>query len=322
MDNQPYIENDPEVKLSVILPIIFLLLVIGFIFNPKIKRDDVSVPSETVQKPFPTVILGAKAAYVYDVRTKTVLFVKNENVRLPLASLTKIMSALVALETSPSYGTVSVTGEALQAEGDSGLYKDEKWLLKSLLDFSLMTSSNDGMRAVALSLGALSRADASSEEIIDDYVREMNRRAGELDLKNTYFWNETGLDLSTDLMGRESEVKGGAYGTAKDVSMLLEYIITYHPELLEATKDSFKLFQSLDNNSHLAKNTNSIISDIPGLLASKTGFTDTAGGNLVIVFDPELGRPIIVSVLGSTGEGRFDDVRALVNAVMQYLNNN
>ncbi|OHA88985.1 MAG: hypothetical protein A3C70_00545 [Candidatus Zambryskibacteria bacterium RIFCSPHIGHO2_02_FULL_43_14] len=314
MNNHPLTDRSSEIRLFILLAVVLtLLLIVSFIFGLKVKREDISVPSKVASELFPTVIIRAKAVYIYDIRTKTVLFAKNENTRLPLASLAKVMSALVAEDLSPLYSTITVSEEALQAEGDSGFYKDEKWSLKDILDFSLITSSNDGMRAVALSLGALSKAEISPKEIINDFVGEINRKAGVLGLKNTYFWNETGLD--------ESDVKGGAYGTARDISLLLEYILTHHPALLAATKEATTRFQSLDNRLHMATNTNDLIAEIPGLLISKTGFTDIAGGNLTIVFDPELGRPIIISILGSTEEGRFEDVRILIAAVMEYISN-
>ena len=315
MDNQFSTVRNSEIRFFLILTVILLcLFAISFILSSKVERKDRSVPTQSASSSFPPVMIEAKAAYVYDVRTQTVLFAKNENTRLSLASLTKIMSALVAEDLSPRYGTITVNDEALRAEGDSGFYKDERWTLKDILDFSLLTSSNDGMRAVALSLGALERADVDSEEIINDFVGEMNDKARELGLKNTYFWNETGLD--------ESEMKGGAYGTAKDMSMLLEYILAHYPAFFDATQEVTTTFQSLDNHLHVAKNTNNVITEIPGLMASKTGFTDTAGGNLAFVFDPELGRPIVVVILGSTGEGRFEDARVLVDAVMKSISNN
>src|SRR3989338_671548 len=315
MNNQFFVTSKSEVRFFLILAVTLLfLLVTSFIFGLKVERKDRSVPTERASQPFPMVVLEAKAAYVYDVRTQTVLFAKNENTRMPLASLAKIMSALVAEDLSPLYGTVTINEEALQAEGDNGLFKDEKWTLKDILDFSLLTSSNDGMHAVALALGALEKAGANSKEIINDFVGEMNGKARELGLQNTYFWNETGLD--------ESDIKGGAYGTARDMSTLLEYILRHYPEMLEATRKATTTLLSLNNYPHVARNTNSIVAEIPGLLVSKTGLTNTAGGNLVIVFDPELGRPIIVSILGSTEGGRFEDARTLINAVMEYIKNN
>lgn len=317
MDKQFFTDRGAEVKFFATLTLLLLLmLVVSSIFGWKVGRRDFSVPSEAASRPFPEVSLEAKAAYVYDIRTGEVLFAKNENIRLPLASLTKIMSALVAWDLSPGQGVVTISAEALAAEGDNGLRRDEKWSLQNLLDFSLVTSSNDGMRAVALALGALSRANADAEEIISDFVREMNLKAGELDLKNTYFWNETGLDLPTQAG------KAGAYGTAKDMSTLLEYILVHHPMLFEATKEATTTLQSLDSYMHVATNTNSIVGLIPGLLVSKTGFTDTAGGNLAIVFDPGLGRPITVTILGSTEQGRFADVKNLIDATMAYISGN
>jgi D-alanyl-D-alanine carboxypeptidase (penicillin-binding protein 5/6) len=313
MLNQFFQKKESEIRFFFTLLIaLSLLLVSSHVLGSRVERGDVSTPTRSAANVFPVVEIEAKSAYVYDSRTKTVIFAKNENKRMPLASLTKVMAALVAKELSPDYSVVTVTRSALSIEGDSGLHADEKWTLGDLLDFSLVSSSNDGIHAVALSLGALTNASASEEEMVDDFVRQMNGKALELDLKNTYFWNETGLD--------ESEVKGGAYGTAKDMATLLEYILEREPGLLEATRNTETVIISLDSFEHVAKNTNALVSEIPGLLASKTGFTSTAGGNLVFAFDPELGRPIIISVLGSSAEGRFIDAKKLVAATLEYIN--
>ncbi|MDO8424245.1 MAG: serine hydrolase [bacterium] len=315
MPEKTFITRTAEIKFFVMLAMaLSLLLVSSYVLGSKVERGDASMPTEKAFVPFPTVTLKARATYVYDVRTQTILFALNENIRMPLASLTKLMSALVAQELSPDYGTVTISREALLAEGDSGLKPGERWSLKDLLDFSLVASSNDGIRAVALAFGALDRSDAGTDEILDDFVRQMNVKAAALDLKNTYFWNETGLD--------ESELKGGAYGTAKDMAVLLEHVINYYPGMLEATKASSVAISSLDGFTHTAENTNTLTSRIPGFLGSKTGFTNTAGGNLVLAFDPELGRPIIISILGSTEDGRFEDAETLINAVLEYLNQN
>ncbi len=277
------------------------------------------IPSENKQiiteaKPvFPKVSLEAKSAYVYDLRTGEAIFSLDSDKLLPLASLTKLMAALVASELSSDSQTVTVTSAALATYGDSGLQIQERWSLKNLLDFSLLTSSNDGIRSVALAMVALGRLD-DSEELETSFVKGMNDKATELGLTRTYFWNETGLD--------ESEVKGGAYGTAEDLTTLMAYIMHNEPSLLEATKEAQLLVSSLDQTVHLAKNTNLLVREIPGLLASKTGFTEMAGGNLVFVFDPELGRPIVVTVLGSSPQGRFADARKLIEGTLTYLKNN
>ncbi|MEK7194140.1 MAG: hypothetical protein AAB660_00430 [Patescibacteria group bacterium] len=257
--------------------------------------------------------IDAKSAYVYDVYTGKVLYAKNENIRLPLASLTKLMSALVAIEIVPEYGVVQITNEALITRGESGLVSGEHWILKDLLDFSLMTSANDGIRAIALALGSISSSTPDTELVIADFVEMMNAKAESLGMTGTYYLNDTGLD--------ESESRGGAYGSAFDQAKLVEYIIKNHPTLLSATKEISLNIASLDGILHVAHNTNTIAVLIPGLMVSKTGSTSLAGGNLIIVFDPEIGRPIIVSILGSTEEGRFNDALKLVGASIKSVEN-
>jgi D-alanyl-D-alanine carboxypeptidase len=272
------------------------------------------VPVSAPVRAFPAVALEAKAAYVYDLREGKALFAKNAEARLPLASVTKLMSAVVASDLAPDYDTVKVSPDALATYGDSGLAVGERWSLKNLLDFSLLTSSNDGIHAIALALAATNKANASEAEVVGDFVAKMNTKAQALGLANTYFLNETGLD--------ESETKNGAYGSAKDISTLFSYILTTRPELLEATRESAAVFVSLDQILHPGQNTNILVSDIPGVLGSKTGFTDLAGGNVVFAFDPELGHPIVIAVLGSTADGRFEDAKKLVDATMRYITEN
>ncbi len=286
------------------------LLASTIILGLRVERGDVSSPTETA-KAFPVVELEAKAAYVYDVVTGETLFSKEADKRLPLASLTKVMAALVATETLPPTGVVVVGSEALATYGDSGFSTNERWSLRDILDFSLITSSNDGMSAVAYALGSIAQAGTEPEEVREEFIRIMNDKASELGLHNTYFWNETGLD--------ESEQQGGAYGTASDMAMLLEYILANYPDLLNATKEATTTISSLDNIAHVAGNTNKVVYEIPGLLASKTGYTNTAGGNLVFAFDPEIGHPIVVSILGSSADGRFEDAKRLVDATLTYL---
>ena len=318
-DRIPFNKNS-EINLAVTLGVALALIVaVSLIFSSAGERGDISTPSEVVKTPFPEVFIGAKAAYVYDIRNGEVLFSKNPDEGLPLASLTKVMTALTAYEAGEAYGTVTVDGNALAVEGDSGLYNGERWSLKKLLDFSMVTSSNDGMRAVALSLGALNKSEASPEEIVGDFVGMMNRKATELGFENMRFLNETGLDLPAQ---EGEQAKAGGYGSARDMSALMQFVLENHPEILEYTNENTLSFTSLNGNTHIATNTNPLVAEIPGLLASKTGYTGMAGGNLSVIFDPELGRPIVITVLGSTLNGRFEDVRTLVNATMEYIKEN
>jgi len=312
MHNPQLLTNKFEIKIFSILGAILVgLLAFSFIIGSKVERGSISSPAKVVINPFDSVEIVARAAYVYDVRNNQMLYSKNPTERVPLASLTKIMTAVVALEKSPTYSTIVINPSAIKMDGDSGLRVGEKWSLSKLIDFSLVTSSNDGMQAIALALGALSMANPTDEVAVGDFVNQMNKKADEIGMKNTYYFNATGLD--------ETSQKGGAYGSAEDVAKLFSYTLKNHPDLFEATAQKEISVLSLDNIVHTGKNTDLIINEIPGIKGSKTGFTDLAGGNLVVAFDPELGRPIIISVLGSTGKDRFEDVLKLVQASLTRI---
>lgn len=293
-----------------------LLGVVGMIFlidqkfeqrKENIVKAEQEVKSLAV---FNNLNLRAKAAFVYDVLEDRILYKKNEKEQLPIASITKLMTALVATELLPKNSNITIKSDFLKEEGDSGLLSAESWELMDLLDFSLVTSSNDGMRSVASVIGAVTSNTSDYDLGRKDFIEKMNLKAKDMELEQTFFVNETGLDVDT-------KVSGG-YSSAQNVSDLMKYLILKHPEILEATKYQ-KLSINSDDRKHNAKNTNDIVNEIPGLFASKTGFTDMAGGNLVIAFDPSIGRPIIITVLGSTLEGRFSDMEALVKASLDYI---
>lgn len=254
---------------------------------------------------FESIALTGEAAFVLDVNAQRVLYMKNPDRQLPIASITKLMTALVAYEIMEGDEEVSITPAAISQDGDSGLFANETFTRASLSDLTLVSSSNDGAFALAASAGAA----LDDAEPARSFVEAMNIRADELSLPQTYFRNPTGLDIS--------ETEAGAYSSARDIAFLLEYILTEHPEILEATTEQASIFYNEAGEYHEAENTNAIVGKIPGLIGSKTGYTTLAGGNLAIAFDAGLNRPIIAVVLGSTYTGRFDDMLKLVQAVMQ-----
>ncbi len=292
--------------------LILSIIVFGFAIYTKQHETKVAKAPEKLEEQVPVfneVPLVAKSAYVYDISTGKVLYKKNETEQLPLASLTKLMTALTAIDLLPRDSNITIKSEFLNEEGDSGLLANESWKLKDLLDFSLVASSNDGARSVASVIGAVELNTKDYDLGRKEFIRKMNIRAQELGLTQTYFVNESGLDIGNT---------SGGYGSAENVASLIAYILKNRPEILEATKYS-ELDISSEKKNHTAKNTNTDVGDIPGLIASKTGYTTLAGGNLAVAFDSSMGRPIVVVVLGSTPEDRFNDVKALVDASLDYL---
>ena len=94
-----------------------------------------------------------------------------------------------------------------------------------------------------------------------------------------------------------------------------------HPQVLEATRRGFLEIESLEGIKHRFANTNRLIYDIPQFLAGKTGFTDIAGGNLAVMADIGVNQPVGIIVLGSSENGRFEDVLKLYRATGQWFQN-
>lgn len=254
---------------------------------------------------FDTVTLKAKAAYVYDIAAQKALFAKNENESLPLASLTKIMTAITAADAAPDTTLVTINAKDLKQEGDSGLYGNERWTLGKLLQYTLVVSSNDGAAAVASSIGSLVRA-SPSENNTQAFIGAMNSKAQNLGLTSMRFYNPSGLDVD--------KTQAGAYGSAHDVAELLALALKRYHTIIEPTRYASFETTSIDNIIHKAQNTDVLASRIPGLIAGKTGYSDLAGGNLAIIFDAGIQHPVAVVVLGSTYDGRFQDIDALIRA--------
>lgn len=250
----------------------------------------------------------AKSAFVFDVQSGQVLFQKAPDTELPLASIAKLMTALVAKEIVEEGTVVPITADALKQSGDNGLLPGELFSYKKLSDLVLLVSSNDGAYALASAAGAV--LDAESPE--SAFVKAMNVRARELGLSSTSFRNPTGLDIS--------DKEAGSYGTAREVAELMAFILENYPELLEETLVTNTVIGSASGETHAVNNTNRVVGEIAKVIGSKTGYTTLAGGNLVMAFDAGLARPIVAVVLGSSYQGRFSDMVQLVEATLNEIN--
>jgi len=265
-----------------------------------VATEEVNADTNLEQNFFKDLSLEAKAAYVFDIKNNKVLYEKNANVVLPLASLTKLMTAITAADIAPRQTIVTIDPEALKEYGSDGLKETEKWLLPNLLKYMLVVSSNDGAAAVASAFG--SRI---------DFIMNMNAKARILGLSDMQFNNESGLDVD--------KTTAGGYGSAKSIGTLFTYAINRYRDILEPTRyPSFEV-ASENKTKYTARNTDIIANTIPGIIAGKTGYSDLAGGNLAVVFDANLQHPIVVVVLGSSFEGRFVDVEKLVEATLSSL---
>ena len=306
----------------VLLSAVAVIILANFNLTPATPASLAKLPTTAPPElnPFALINLEAKAAIVFDALENKIIYSLNGEEQLPLASLTKIMTAVVAREILPDYATVTIDRDSVKKEGDSGLRAGEKWRARDLLDFTLLVSSNDGaaslMAAASLVFaGAGQNTEGAVTDVVarkNDFVGKMNERARSLGLVQTYFLNETGLDFQSNL--------SGSYGSARDMAALLVYAVNKYPDLFEATRQPVFKLSSLDGKSREAKNTNEAVAKIPGLIASKTGFTDLAGGNLAVLMDVGLGHQIAIVVLGSSEQGRFSDAEQLASTTIKFLN--
>lgn len=282
-------------KQTAILIAVFSFLLVIF-HNATIFSGTKNVSQEKSEKAevmdyFRNINLEAKSAYVFDMVKNKPLFELNPDIRFPLASLVKIMTAIVALENIPQDFKIIIGPEAVAQEGDSGFAVGEIWKMGELLSIMLVSSSNDAAAALGAS---------------PVFVSLMNEKAEELGMAQMSFFNQTGLDVSFE--------SAGAYGSARDVARMMEYFIKNYPKIAEVTR-----YESLSAGYRNFKNTDKLAEHLPGIIAGKTGFSDLAGGNLVVAIDISLGHPVIIAVLGSTEEGRFEDVRKLYYAIMESI---
>jgi D-alanyl-D-alanine carboxypeptidase (penicillin-binding protein 5/6) len=239
---------------------------------------------------------------VYDLSTGQILYEKNANKQLPLASLTKLLTTYAALTTLPQNAPVTMSETAIAQDGDSGLSVGETFAFKDIVRYALVASSNDAAEAIA------ETAASAQDKTRTSLLASAAAAAG---LTHTYALNGTGLDESTTV--------SGGYGSAQDVAVLAGAILKKAPTIASATIEPSVTVSDYAGATHTLPNTNQDIVHVPNPLLSKTGFTDLAGGNLVVVFDAGINHPVAVVILGSTRDGRFTDVDKLVSRTLDHF---
>lgn len=259
---------------------------------------------------YDTMSVGADAAIILDLSSGRTLYEKNADTQLPLASLTKVPLVLSVIGVLSRESIVTLPRDVSPSGIAERLPAGSRWSVQSLIDYTLVASSNDGAEVLAQIADAPLRARYTDAPDGKAAVWRMNNLVHGLGLAHTFFVDVSGLDVSTTL--------AGSYGSARDIARLFAYAASTSPDVFAKTADSRIIVRGLDGSA-TAENTNDALPSIPGFILGKTGYTDLAGGNLAIVYDEGPGHPVAIVVLGSTHEGRFDDMRTLVNATHQAL---
>jgi D-alanyl-D-alanine carboxypeptidase (penicillin-binding protein 5/6) len=202
--------------------------------------------------------IKASALYLVELKSGRVLLEKDPARRLPPASLTKIMTALIALESAPLQEVVKIDRRALVHPSSLKFQPGEEFLLRDLLTAMLVSSSNDACEAIAWHVGGNA----------DKFVAMMNERARTLGLHNTHFANACGFDAP------------GHYSTAADLAKLTEQALQ-EPVFSMMVRTIVRDIASVDGKRQMViHSTNELLLD-PDVNGVKTGYTSKAGRCLI-----------------------------------------
>lgn len=247
-----------------------------------------------------TLNITAEAAFFVDLQSGEVLFEKNSHQKLAIASLTKIMTAALALENKDWKDKFIVSKRAAETEPDSMLLKEGEVLtLEEILGGVFLVSGNDA--AEVLAEGTTGRR--------EEFINLMNQKAQSLGMKDTKFINPTGLE--------EDNGQSHNISTAFDIAILSRYTIFNFPHLLDITSSPHIFIPATDTHQDydLYSGIN-LLTTMPGVLGFKTGFTPEAGLTLVTV--AKRGERRILGVLLNAPDRR-DDARELLEFSFKKL---
>jgi serine-type D-Ala-D-Ala carboxypeptidase (penicillin-binding protein 5/6) len=232
--------------------------------------------------------MSTTAVMALDLESQTVLYEENASARLPIASLTKLMTAYIVLEENDTDSVVIVSQNAADTVGSSmGIYAGEQITVKDLLYGLLIESGNDA--AVALA-----EHNAGS---VQTFVEKMNQKTQELGMYNTNYANTTGLDSSV------------AYSSARDLALLSSHLVR-NPSIKEIVRYQSADVTSLSGTSHHLESTNILLGQY-GVKGLKTGRTPAAGQCFISYAESPSGNEVITVVLGSGN--RFGDTSTLLD---------
>jgi len=231
------------------------------------------------------------------------LFAKNPKKKMAIASITKLMTAIVAKDIYPQDMKIRITKKAVKQEEAIGNLKIGEVLnLKDLLDIMLIESSNDAAFAIAEPIGE------------KGFVDLMNIEAKLLKMENTHFVNTTGLE-SENNNKEEFNVS-----TAEDLATLAKFILSEQSGIFKITTQKEKSLYLNGVFHHNLKNTNILLDSMPNIIGGKTGYTEKAGECLLLVTKENSNSYLINIVLNSPD--RFKEMENLVKYAREKIKKN
>ncbi len=292
-------KHDADVQLILFPLILLVILIILSLFNNQLfisisKQQPITTDQSTILNPYPYVqtvgapTISAKAALILDRDSQVIFYSKNPQLRFSMASTTKIMTSLVALDYYKPDDILTIKSKYVPGSG-LNFVPGEQFRFIDLMYAMLLPSANDAARAIADNYpGGVSA-----------FVKKMNEKAQSLHLINTHYDDPIGLDDDAD------------YSTVVDMARLSSYAIS-NPTFADITSTKYKtIYTSNYSRAYPLTNTNELLG-IDGVNGIKTGTTEGAGEVLVTSVKKN-GHEYIIVVMDS--DGRFTDTSLLLNFI-------
>lgn len=261
---------------------IIISLLIFMFFIPIVKAED-------------TLNLDAESAILIDEASGKILYEKNPDAKLPMASMTKIMSMLIIMENIDN-GSLKYDDKVIISKNASGmggsqvfLQEGEEYKVEALLKCIAVSSANDAVVAMAEKISGS----------VDGFVNLMNEKAKSLGLANTHFANPHGLDSENH------------YSSARDMSKLAQELLKYK-DILKFTSIYEDYLTKPDGSQVWLVNTNRLVRFYDGVDGLKTGYTTEAGYCLTATAKKNDLRLISVVMKSSSGDARSKDTATLL----------
>lgn len=269
-------KNQPIATFAATLPIAQNVFLIpqNDIFPP-IRNWDIKEPE-----------FSAQSIYSFDTGSNKILLQKEPDQKRPIASLSKLITALVILEKTSLKDEVIVSKTAVETLGEAGgLVSGEKISVESLIYAMLLESSNDA--AVAL-----------AEKFNGQFIGFMNQKTKDLGLKNTILYDPSGLNPEN-------------VSSAKDLVKIIQEIIKIPFLNYVTTTKEIEISSSDGSNKRRLININKLLEKYSEIIAAKTGYIDEAGGCMAVALKSPNSQGIIINVILGSAD-RFADMENLI----------
>ncbi|MCL5784863.1 MAG: D-alanyl-D-alanine carboxypeptidase [Patescibacteria group bacterium] len=245
--------------------------------NFQIKEANVQTPVDTSAD-----FNQASAYAVVDADTGQVIAGKNLNQRLPMASLTKMMTAVVVMDLASPNDQFTVSQNAANVQPTRmGVVPGQKWSRNELLNAMLLTSAND--------VAQVFKDNIDQKYGNGTFIKAMNIKAEVLGLKNTHFDNPQGFDADTH------------FSSVEDLAILANYALKNYPTFREIVTKDYQFYPATSTHKQAdLYNWNGLLDVYPGVAGVKIGNTEKAG-NCTVVFSERGGKRLLAVVLGAPG---------------------